>query len=58
VVTIRRGAQTEQKTIALNKLPTGQPLNRGANFRLLFKKDEAAPNNPRIVRFQKVAPPK
>ena len=53
-VTIHRGANMERKTIALSALPPGQPVERGARFTTLFKKDVAAPSNPRIVRFTRV----
>jgi hypothetical protein len=51
VVTITRGAQVVQRTIALSSLPTGVPAEAGAKFAALYKKDVAKPENSRIVRF-------
>jgi hypothetical protein len=50
-VTIRRGGQTELKTIPFSALPISQPVEKGASFRTLFKTDASMPNSHSIVRF-------
>jgi hypothetical protein len=57
-VRIQRGPQTEVKTIPLAELPIHQLPEKGAQFRLLSKKDAKAPQNPRITRIIEEPPHK
>lgn len=51
VITVHRGAETQQKTVPLSSFSA--PVEKGATFTTLFKKETSAPGNPRIVRFTK-----
>ena len=52
-VTIRRGTQSQFKTVPLSALPQDRHLQTGERFTTYFKINTETPDNPHIAGFAK-----
>jgi hypothetical protein len=55
VVQLQKSGVTVNETVALKSLPASEPIQEGARFTALSKKDTVDPAKSRIVAFTKIA---